>query len=77
MRLDSEGRDVTDSPGLHDEADWILPEWPGPPAFRNPVPCGNDTWRVFHRDIPGKKIAEFCGENAEAAARMFCRLFGN
>lgn len=49
-------------------------KWPGDLAYKNPVPCGNDTWRVFHGEVPGKKIAEFYGDKAEEAAKEFCRL---
>jgi hypothetical protein len=79
MRLDLQGRDVTDSPGLHDENDWIIPEWPGDPAYKTPSACNDErnTYRVFHRDQPGRVIAEFYGEKAEESAKMFCLLFGN
>lgn len=40
--------------------------WQGDPVFRTPSACrdARNTWRVFHRDIPGRIIAEFYGNNA-------------
>ena len=61
----------------HEEAvQSTLTEWPGDPAWKRPSACNDEqnTWRVFHRDIPGRIIAEFYGEKAEQAAREFCRL---
>jgi len=52
--------------------------WAGDPIYRIPSACRDDrnTWRVFHRDIEGRIVAEFVGPNAEAAAWSFCRMFG-
>ena len=35
--------------------------WQGDPVFDTPSACrdARNTWRVFHRDIPGRIIAEF------------------
>ena len=51
-------------------------EWSGDPAYKTPSACNDEqnTWRVFHRDIPGRIIAEFYGDKAEEAAKEFCRL---
>jgi hypothetical protein len=59
------------------EIDRLL-EWPGDPAYKTPSACNDDrnTWRVFHRDIPGRIIAEFCGDKAEEAAKRFCEIAG-
>ncbi len=53
-------------------------QWRGAPVFRSWSACHDDrnTYRVFHRDIPGRIIAEFYGDNAEAMATRFCELFG-
>lgn len=50
--------------------------WPGDPAYKTPSACHDEdnTWRVFHRDISGRIIAEFYGDKAEEAAKEFCRL---
>jgi len=55
-----------------------VPAWSGDPAHKTPSSCNDErnTWRVFHRDIPGRIIAEFYGEKAEAAAKEFCTLAG-
>ena len=52
------------------------PEWPGDPAWKRPSACNDErnTWRVFHRDIPGRIIAEFFGDRAEEAAKRFCEI---
>lgn len=56
----------------------IRHQWQGDPVFRAPTACrdARNTWRVFHRDIPGRIIAEFYGDNARTMAETFCKLFG-
>lgn len=52
--------------------------WTGDPVYKTPSRCNDDrnTWRVFHRDIPGRIIAEFYGDKAGEAATLFCQMFG-
>jgi hypothetical protein len=52
--------------------------WPGDPVFAIPsrVNDPRNTWRIFHRDKPGRIIAEFHGDNANVMAEHFCKLFG-
>ena len=52
--------------------------WLGDPIYSTPTACGDDrnTWRVWHRDIPGRAVAEFFGPNAEAGAKAFCAMCG-
>jgi hypothetical protein len=52
--------------------------WEGDPVYRIPSACRDErnTWRVFHRDIEGRVVAEFVGPNAQAMAEQFCELFG-
>jgi hypothetical protein len=49
--------------------------WEGDPVFAIPSRVGN-TWRIFHRDKPGRIIAEFHGPQASVMAEHFCKLFG-
>ena len=53
-------------------------QWQGDPVFDTPSACrdARNTWRVFHRDIPGRIIAEFYGNNAMVMAEKICKLFG-
>ena len=52
--------------------------WPGDPVFAIPSRVGDNqnTWRIFHRDKPGRIIAEFYGDNAKVMAEHFCEMFG-
>jgi hypothetical protein len=52
--------------------------WSGDPVYRVPSACRDDrnTWRVWHRDVEGRVVAEFVGPNAQAMAEQFCELFG-
>ena len=54
------------------------PSWPGDPAWKTPSACNDErnTYRVFHRDEPGRIIAEFYGVKAEASAIAFCKFAG-
>ena len=56
----------------------MVDQWAGDPVFWKPVYCNDElnTWRVFHRDKPGRIIAEFYGDNARTMAERFCELFG-
>ena len=49
--------------------------WVGDPVYRVPSACKN-SYRVFHRDIEGKIVAEFFGPNSREMAEHFCKLFG-
>jgi hypothetical protein len=53
-------------------------EWRGDPVYCTPSACFDlrNTYRVFHRDKPGRIIAEFYGDNAKEMAERFCYLFG-
>lgn len=51
-------------------------EWIGDPVYRQPVRCGDGSYSVFHRDIQGKIVAKFFGNNARVMAKRFCELFG-
>lgn len=51
-------------------------EWTGDPLYRVPSRCDDQKWRVFHRDIEGRAVAEFFGPNARVMAEKFCELFG-
>lgn len=53
-------------------------EWRGDPIFLTPSACRDkrNTWRIFHRDKPGRIVAEFYGDNAGVMAERFCELFG-
>ena len=52
--------------------------WRGDPIYRVPSACRDErnTYRVFHRDIEGRVIAEFYGDNARGMAEQFCEMFG-
>lgn len=50
--------------------------WRGDPIFRRPSRCNDDSYRVFHRDFPGRVVAHFYGDNAGVMAERFCELFG-
>lgn len=52
--------------------------WRGEPVYFVPSHCNDDrnTWRVFHRDIPGRVVAEFYGDAAREGAMQFCEMFG-
>ena len=52
--------------------------WSGDPVYRIPSACrdARNTWRVWHRDVEGRVVAEFVGPNAQAMAEQFCSLFG-
>jgi hypothetical protein len=56
----------------------IIDHWVGDPVFWSPSRVNDDrnTYRIFHRDRPGKVIAEFYGDNSAAMAERFCHLFG-
>lgn len=56
----------------------IVDQWAGDPVFWRPSSCHDErnTYRVFHRDKPGRIIAEFYGDNAKVMAERFCELFG-
>lgn len=53
-------------------------DWRGDPVYKHPSACRDErnTYRIFHRDIEGRVIAEFYGDNAKAMAERFCQLFG-
>lgn len=55
-----------------------LMTWKGDPVYMTPSRVHDDrnTYRIFHRDIPGRIIAEFYGETAHEMANWFCYLFG-
>ena len=54
-----------------------LSRWSGEPIYKEPSPYrkGN-SHRVFHRDIPGRLVAEFYGDNSQVMAEQFCKMFG-
>ena len=52
--------------------------WRGDPIYWRASYCNDErnTYRVFHRDKPGRIVAEFYGDNAREMAFRFCQLFG-
>ena len=53
-------------------------DWRGDPIYRVPSACHDErnTYRVFHRDLEGRCVAEFYGDRAREMAERFCELFG-
>ena len=54
----------------------MIEQWHGDPVFWTPSRCSGGAYRIFHRDRPGRIIAEFYGDNAGTMAERFCELFG-
>ena len=66
-----------DGSAASDCSSTVVP-WEGDPIYMTPSRCNDDnnTYRIFHRDKPGRIVAEFYGENAGEMAEHFCKLFG-
>ena len=56
----------------------IAGDWPGDPVLKTPTPLNDlaNTYRVWHRNEPGRVVAEFYGPNAAEDARRFCEIAG-
>lgn len=54
------------------------PVWPGDPILKTPTPLNDlcNTYRVWHRDEPGRVVAEFYGTKAKETAEAFCLFAG-
>ena len=52
--------------------------WNGDPVYMTPSRVNNswNSYRIHHRDDPGRIIAEFHGPRANVMAEHFCELFG-
>lgn len=54
-----------------------MSNWDGTPIYKIPSDSrSTKSAKVFHRDNPGVKVAEFFGPRALDDAKLFCQLCG-